>query len=43
MSAGSNPQPEEQKEELTIPEIHARYKGRWVAIVVTKRDGNLQP
>jgi hypothetical protein len=43
MSAASSPKPEEKKEELTIAEIHTRYKGRWVAIVVTKRDGNLQP
>lgn len=43
MSTAGSPQSEEKKEELSIPEIHARYKGRWVAIVVTKRDGNLQP
>jgi hypothetical protein len=43
MSTGSNSQPEEKAEELSIPEISKRYKGRWVAIVVTKRDGNLQP
>jgi hypothetical protein len=43
MGTGSTPQPEEKKEELSIPEIHARYKGKWVAIVVTKRDDNLQP
>jgi len=43
MSTGGNTQPGEDKEELSIPEIHARHKGRWVAIVVTERDGNLQP
>jgi len=42
MSTGGNPQPEE-KEELSIPEISTKHKGRWVAILVTKRDGNLQP
>ena len=43
MSTGSNPSSEEKIEELSIREIFERYKDRWVAIVVTKRDGNLQP
>ena len=43
MSTGSNPPPEGEIDELSIPEIKARHKGRWVAIVVTKRDDNLQP
>lgn len=32
-----------EESELTIQEITANYKGVWVAILVTKRDGNLQP
>ncbi|MDG6914279.1 MAG: hypothetical protein JRN14_03370 [Nitrososphaerota archaeon] len=32
-----------EQEELTIPEISAKYKDRWVAIVVTARDSNSQP
>jgi hypothetical protein len=43
MSTAGTPMPEETIEELSIPEIHAKYKGKWVAIIVTKRDGNLQP
>lgn len=30
-------------EELDIPEIFKKYKDKWVAIKVTKRDKNLQP
>jgi hypothetical protein len=29
--------------ELSISEIRRRHKDRWVAVVVTKRDRNLQP
>ncbi len=43
MSVENSVPPEEKQEELSIPEIRARYKDRWVAIVVTKRDGSLQP
>jgi len=43
MSNGGNAPTEVAKEELSIPEIHVKHKGRWVAIVVTKRDENLQP
>lgn len=32
-----------ESEDLALPEIRARYKDRWVAVVVTKRDKNLQP
>lgn len=28
---------------LALPEIRERHKDRWVAVVVTKRDKNLQP
>ena len=30
-------------EELTIAEIFQKYHGRWVAVIVTRRDENLQP
>jgi len=30
-------------EELTIREIYRKYKGMWVAVVVTQRDANGQP
>lgn len=30
-------------EDLTLEEISERYKERWVAIEVTKRDKNFQP
>lgn len=30
-------------EELTLSQISDRYRDRWVAIEVTKRDRNLQP
>ncbi len=29
--------------ELTLSEIRKRYKDKWVAVIVTKRDRNLQP
>jgi hypothetical protein len=32
-----------QSEELTIPEIYQKYPKRWVAIIVTQRDRNMQP
>jgi len=32
-----------EPEDLALPEIFKRYKGRWVAITVTVRDKNLQP
>jgi len=32
-----------EPEELALPEIRRRYKERWVALVVTGRDANLQP
>jgi len=32
-----------EPEVLTLPEISQRYPGRWVAMTVTERDGNLQP
>jgi len=43
MSTGSGSQPAEGKEELSIAEIFSKHKDRWVAIVVTERDRNLQP
>jgi hypothetical protein len=36
MGTGSTPQPEEKKEELSIPEIHARYKGKWVGTIAAE-------
>jgi hypothetical protein len=33
----------EPNEELAIADIHQKYPKRWVAIVVTKRDRNMQP
>ena len=38
-SAGGQDEPED----LALPEIIKRYKGRWVGIAVTGRDKNLQP
>lgn len=38
-SAGEQAEPEE----LALPEIRKRYKDRWVAMIVTGRDKNLQP
>ena len=32
-----------QQEDLTLSEISEKYKDRWVAIEVTRRDRNLQP
>jgi hypothetical protein len=32
-----------EPENLSLSEIFERYRDRWVAIEVTKRDGNLQP
>jgi hypothetical protein len=32
-----------QLEELTLDQIFQKYKGKWVAMTVTKRDRNLQP
>lgn len=29
--------------ELTIPEIRKQFKDKWVAVVVTRRNRNLQP
>jgi hypothetical protein len=34
---------EEEFPELTLPEFFEQYKGRWVAMTVTKRDKNGQP
>ena len=31
------------QEELALPEIFKRHKGKWVGIVVTGRDKNFQP
>lgn len=31
------------QKELTLPDIRSSYKARWVAMVVTARDKNLQP
>ena len=31
------------QEELTLQQVAERHKDRWVAMVVTKRDGDLQP
>lgn len=42
MSTASAPE-HLQPEVLTLPEISAKYKDRWVAIEVTERDENLQP
>ena len=33
----------EKAQDLSLEEIATGYSGRWVAITVTKRDGNLQP
>ena len=38
-SAGGQGEPED----LALSEIWKRYKDRWVAVVVTSRDRNLQP
>ena len=43
MSIGSSVPPDEKGEELSLWEMRERYKDRWVAIVVTKRDSSLQP
>ena len=32
-----------EQEDLALPEIRERHKDRWVAVVVGKRDKNLQP
>lgn len=32
-----------EAEELTLQEIRKRHKDKWVAIIVTERDKNLQP
>jgi hypothetical protein len=32
-----------EPEELALPDIIAKYKGKWVAITVTARDKNFQP
>lgn len=32
-----------QIEELTISQIHEKYKKKWIALIVTKRDTSLQP
>lgn len=37
------PDGQSESEELALPEIRKRYKDRWVAIVVTRRDRNFQP
>ncbi|MDG7007047.1 MAG: hypothetical protein JRN06_02245 [Nitrososphaerota archaeon] len=42
MSIGANPG-SDGPEELTLSEITGRYKDRWVAILVSERDGNFQP
>ncbi|MGA2199852.1 MAG: hypothetical protein ABSG45_07930 [Nitrososphaerales archaeon] len=34
---------QDQPEDLALSEIIKRYKGRWVGIVVTGRDKNMQP
>lgn len=34
---------QDQQEDLALSEIIKRYKGRWVGIVVTGRDKNMQP
>ena len=41
--SGSTPSEGSESEELTLSEIAAKYKDRWVAIVVTARDSNSQP
>jgi len=33
----------EQQQELSLLEIYKKYSGRWVALIVTQRDKNLQP
>ncbi|MDG7023298.1 MAG: hypothetical protein JRN45_02115 [Nitrososphaerota archaeon] len=43
MSAPTIPTATDGQEELTLQQITERHKDRWVAMVVTKRDGNLQP
>ncbi len=35
--------PATEPEELTLPQMFEKYRGKWVAIAVTKRDRNLQP
>ncbi|MHB2036400.1 MAG: hypothetical protein ACYCPW_06615 [Nitrososphaerales archaeon] len=43
MSASVQSASDEAAQEATIPEIVTKYNDRWVAIVVTLRDENLQP
>lgn len=33
----------DQLEELPLTEIFKKYNGKWVALIVTQRDRNLQP
>ena len=34
---------DEKNLELTLSEIFQKYHGRWVAMIVTQRDENMQP
>jgi hypothetical protein len=34
---------QEHDQDLSLPEIIRKYPGRWVAIIVTQRDDNMQP
>jgi len=41
---GTTPSAEQgEPEELTLPDIINRHKGKWVGVLVTARDKNLQP
>lgn len=35
--------PEEQDQELSLSEILQKYRDRWIAMIVTQRDDNMQP
>lgn len=35
--------PEEQDQELSLSQILQKYRDRWIAMVVTQRDDNMQP
>jgi hypothetical protein len=43
VSTTEEDQKEEELQELPFSEIHKQHKDMWVAVVVTKRDENLQP
>jgi hypothetical protein len=43
MSELKTVQPQQEEQELELPEIFKQFKDQWVAIVVTRRDKNFQP